>query len=225
MPQTSAETTSQTKPSTPLIAPGITVAGGLREGRKVTDAKFDQVYPQLVRNFSKIHWTPIEVTVRATELLEVDHRTKLLDVGSGCGKFCLVGSLASKGHFTGIEQRPHLVEEAKAAAKKLGTRRVKFLTGDMADLDWSVYNAFYLFNPFFENEMKSIRIDKTIPMGHSKFRRYIDVVKAKLDAAAVGTKVITYYGFGGRIPASYQKITKEAAGTDFLELWVKVTAN
>lgn len=194
----------------------------LRCGRKVTDFRFDQVYPPTIRKLSETHWTPIEVIGRAAELLVANDKTRVLDVGSGCGKFCTVAALSWRGKFIGIEQRPHLAEVARKSAEELGASQASFIHGNMADLDWSLFDAFYLFNPFYENKVKSIRIDDTVSHNLSKFNRYIEIVRAKLSAARPGTKVATYHGFGGDMPIGYHLIQREPAGTSTLELWMKL---
>jgi SAM-dependent methyltransferase len=197
------------------------LAADLRGGRKVSDLRFDHVYPPAIRTLSRTHWTPVEVALRAAELLTSSPETRVLDVGSGCGKFCTVAALAGRGRFIGIEQRPHLLATAKKVAEELGASRVSFISGNMADLDWSDYDAFYLFNPFHENLMKSIRIDETVPFMKGVYSRYVEIVRAKLLIANNGTRVATYHGFGGDMPLGYQLVKKEPMGTDFLELWTK----
>lgn len=199
------------------------IAEDLRGGRKVTDFRFDQVYPPMIRKLSQIHWTPVEVAIRAAELLVSNRQTRVLDVGSGCGKFCAVAALSSSAHFIGIEQRPHLLATAKKAAAELGASQVSFIPGNMADLDWSFFDAFYLFNPFYENILKAIRIDETVAFNRDKFSRYVEIVRTKLRNAKIGTRVATYHGFGGEMPIGYRRIKKEPIGTSYLELWVKTS--
>src|SRR3954469_15119917 len=81
------------------------LAEDLRGGRKVTDFRFDQVYSPHIRKLSETHWTSVEVAIRASELLVTSERTRVLDVGAGSGKFCIVGALSSRAQFTGIEHR------------------------------------------------------------------------------------------------------------------------
>jgi predicted RNA methylase len=194
----------------------------MRGGRKVTDFRFDQVYPSSIRQLSATHWTPIEVAIRAAELLTRNENTKILDVGAGCGKFCTAGALSTRGNFIGVEQRPHLVEVARMAAQELEVSNVSFIHGNMVDLDWSQFDAFYLFNPFYENKMKTIRIDNSVSFGLDRFSRYVEVVRAKLNAMRVGTQVVTYHGFGGDIPTGFHLALKEEIGSSELEMWVKV---
>ncbi len=194
----------------------------LRSGRQVTDFRFDQIYPPVIRRLSGTHWTPVEVCIRAAELLVTDEKSRVLDVGSGCGKFCTVAALSSRGQFIGIEQRPHLVEAARKAAEELGASQTSFLQGNMADLDWSFFDSFYLFNPFYENKVPAIRIDETVSHNQDKFKRYVEIVKTNLRVARPGTKVATYHDFGGEMPPGYQRIKKEPVGTSYLEVWVKL---
>ena len=200
------------------------LAADLRGGRKVTDAQFDQIFPPLIRKLSGVHWTPVEIAIRAAELLATGEKTRVLDVGSGAGKFCLVASLSARGQFTGVEQRLHLLQTAKNCAEELGASQASFVLGNMADLDWDFFDAFYLFNPFYENVLRSIRIDNTVSHSQVKFNRAIETVRNKLIAARLGTKVVTYHGFGGEVPRGYHRLKREPIGTSCLELWVKLEA-
>jgi SAM-dependent methyltransferase len=198
------------------------LAEDLRDGKIVTDFRFDQIYLPAIRKLSETHWTPIEVIRRAAELLVANDKSRVLDVGSGCGKFCTVAALSGHGKFIGVEQRPHLTEVARKVAEELNASQASFIQGNMMDLDWSSFDAFYLFNPFYENRMRSTRIDDTVLHSPEKFDRYIEIVRGKLRLARPGTKVATYHGFGGDLPVSYHLIQKELIGTSILELWIKL---
>lgn len=197
------------------------IAEALRGGRRVSDSDFDQVFSLPARLHSTTHWSPVEVAIRAAELLATSQDITILDVGSGAGKFCLVGALTSPGKFIGVEQRQSLVEEARSCANALKTERASFIHGNMADLDWEQFDAFYLFNPFYENLLKVIRIDDAISHSQERFKRYIELVRSKLGNAPPGTQVATYHGFGGDMPSGYELLRREVIGTSFLELWIK----
>ena len=77
-------------------------------------------------------------------------------MGSGCGKFYSVTALTSSGQITGVEQRPELVDIAKKAAGELNIENVVFIHNNMTELDWAYFDGFYLFNPFYEHQVKSI---------------------------------------------------------------------
>jgi len=76
----------------------------LLSGAQVADLEFDAIYPQWVRRLSEQHWTPLDVCIRAAELLVTDERSTVLDVGSGAGKFCLIGAASTGATFVGVEQ-------------------------------------------------------------------------------------------------------------------------
>src|SRR4051812_27497913 len=84
-------------------------------GCSVEDYRFDQIFPERVRKFSPVYWTPIAVASYAAKLLVRNRGTCVLDIGCGPGKFCLVAAAVTDGHFTGIEQRAYLVEAARKA--------------------------------------------------------------------------------------------------------------
>jgi len=198
------------------------ISEDLRTGRAVTDFRFDQLYPLSIRELSETHWSPIDVAIRAAELLVSDETTRVLDVGSGCGKFCIVAALSSRGQFIGVEQRPHLFEVAKKMGEELGASQASFKLCNMMEVDWSSFDSFYLFNPFYENILKSIRIDDTVSHNQDKFTRYIEAVRNRLSLARSGTKVLTYHGFGGDMPMGYHRVHREPLGTSYIELWVKL---
>ncbi len=199
------------------------VSSRLRCGLPLDDADFDQLFPQWARDLSTIHWTPVEVARRAAELLVVRPGVRVLDVGAGVGKFCLVGALAAPGVFYGIEQRLHFVKAARETAQRLGLRNARFLHGNMMALEWYGFDAFYLYNPFAEN-LTSVTdpIDTTIDRDLSLFRAYVHFVRQKLHLARRGARVATYHGFGGEMPPDYRLELEEQCGTERLELWVKV---
>lgn len=107
------------------------VVNAVRSGKTVADPAFDAIYPERVRVFSWRYWTPVEVARRAAQLLVTSESTRVLDIGSGAGKFCLVGALTTRATFTGIEQRQHLVEVAQWIAERYRVPHVEYRHGDV----------------------------------------------------------------------------------------------
>ena len=200
-----------------------TIFRALEDGRSVPDHEFDLLFPEKIRDLSETHWTPIEIARRAAHLLVVDSRTRVLDVGSGCGKFCFVGAITTRGQFHGIEQRSGLARLSREIATSYEMNRVEFTEGDVRSVDWSSFHGFYLYNPFIEDFCTG---DSKIAQyaGYSD-RAYLELigwVERQFQALPVGTRVVTYHGFGGEMPPEYRLLVQEPGGGDFLRLWVKV---
>ncbi|MBK8394856.1 MAG: class I SAM-dependent methyltransferase [Leptospiraceae bacterium] len=189
---------------------------------EVPDSVFDSViYPEEIQELSKTHWTPIKVAIEASKMLVTHPNTRVLDVGSGCGKFCFVASLSGFGFFLGIEIRLYLHEIAMRKKEILNMENVEFLLGDMTDLDWSKFDAFYLYNPFYENITNYNHIDKSIPLNRNYFKRYTSIVTAQLRKCKTNTRVVTYHGFGGDMPDDYFCQETKKIGSGELNLWIK----
>ncbi|MEW5977090.1 MAG: class I SAM-dependent methyltransferase [Acidobacteriota bacterium] len=193
----------------------------LRLGSQVWNNQFDRMLPAAWRRLSLLHWTPVSVARRAAQLLVRGPATRVLDVGSGPGKFCLVGALATEGHFTGVEQRLHLVEFSKALVRLYDIPRVRFVCANAEDLDWSEFDAFYFYNPFYENVDPDKKIDEGVRLSPTLYGRYVTMVQERLAAAPPGTRVVTYHGMGGDLPRGYQRILQELHESGLLELWVR----
>lgn len=200
----------------------LTIIEDLRLGRKVTNIRFDRMFPTIIKKLSTVHWTPVEVARKAAELLDTNATSKVLDIGSGCGKFCIIAALTRPGSYFGIEQRSYLSEIAKEVATDFSLKNVTFIEGNMINLDWTQFDCFYLYNPFFENRMLPFgQIDNEIPANEIRYELYTETVCSKLAQLKTGTKVVTYHGFGSEFPESYELKQKEFVGTDYLELWIK----
>jgi SAM-dependent methyltransferase len=193
----------------------------LRSGSQQSDREFDVVFSTETRQLSFAHWTPVRVAVCAAEMLVTGPGTRVLDIGCGSGKFCLIGAATQAASFSGIDLRRHLLLEGQAIAESADISNVEFIHGNMIDLDWSDYNAFYLYNPFFENVCMPAMIDETVPLKPEYFFLYVEAVQMKLMALPVGTRVVTYYGFGGEMPEGYSMTANMEIGSDFLQCWIK----
>jgi hypothetical protein len=196
----------------------------VRRGVEVADVEFDAIYPDWVRKLSEHHWTPIEVCTRAAELLAVDEQATILDVGSGAGKFCLIGAASTGATFVGVEQRPRLVELSNELAQAADLPNAEFLDGNAMSLDWGRFDGFYFFNPFYEHIIDyQPRIDGPIVVSPHLFTDYVVTTCVKLFAAKPGARVVSYHGFGGPMPLGFRRILREPAGSEHLELWEKTT--
>jgi hypothetical protein len=122
--------------------------------------------------------------------------------------------------FVGIERRRHLVRVADQVAQRLQLANVAFMYGDAVEVDWSMFGAFYLFNPFAEHLGTVRPLDDTIELDPEYFLFYVRFVRERLAAAPLGTRVVTYHGFGTEPPPAYTRVAGVEIGSDELELWV-----
>jgi SAM-dependent methyltransferase len=189
------------------------------------DLHFDAHVPKRWRNGSAVHFTPAHVARRAARLLVDRPGRCVLDVGAGVGKFCIIAAATMpEAAFIGIECRLPLVRVANRIATDLGLRNVDFMHGDAVDVDWAPFDAFYFYNPFAEHICGSASsLDAGIELAPAYFFHYVRFVRQRLAAAPVGTRVVTYHGFGGLPPLSYVRLAHEYVETGPLELWVKTT--
>lgn len=196
----------------------------LRNGVEVADAVFDRIYPENVRELSKTHWTPVAVARRAAALLVSPERPAriVLDVGSGAGKLCIIGGLLTGAVFVGAERRRWLADAASRAAGRLRAERTTcFIERDALQMDWSTFDAIYLFNPFYENLDSTTWIDTRVELGRDQYARALAATRARLTETQPGTRVVTYHGFGAPFPGGFTMERREEIGSDALEVWVR----
>lgn len=195
----------------------------LREREPVRDDEFDEIYPFMYQQVSARYWTPVETARRATDLLVGEGARRVLDVGAGVGKFCLVGAASTtRARFVGIEQRASLVPAARDAIHRLGSERVEILHGRLEDIDADAFDAFYFYNPFAENLFgRTTRLDDDVHLSRKRYMADVGQAAAVLTAARPGTRVVTYCGYGGKMPAGYDMTHVEHRHSGPLELWIK----
>lgn len=194
-------------------------AQSLRRRAFMQDATFDQVFPASQRFRSWMHWTPVEVAMRVATLLAPTPGRKVLDIGAGVGKVCLIGAAVTHATWFGVERDAEMVRAASNAAARMHVEpRTHFIHGDITAVDWAMFDSFYLFNPFAE--MLAFGTDDA----YTRRERYVaavDFVQRQLSRAVEGTRVVTYHGFGGDLPPGFDLAHREPARDDELCLWVR----
>ncbi len=198
------------------------IARTLRTGELVSDEAFDEVFPEAVRLASNVHWTPVDVAFRVAHLLAPTAGARILDVGSGAGKFCLVAAAATGADVKGVEQNPYLLSVARESARRMGVA-IDVRAGSFESEDPSTFDGIYLFNPFTE----SICIPGAVAdLGHDVRSSRSEVRRAEifLRGARVGARVATFCGFGGTMPDRYAILVREQRGGGTLEVWTKTRA-
>jgi len=191
----------------------------VKNNQVITDEDFDQLFPEEMRSAAAFHFTPVEIAKAAAEFLVEKKGVKILDIGSGAGKFCLIGATLTEGHFTGVEQRAPLVEVAQRLAMEYNLRNTHFIHGNIINFDFSDFNAFYIFNPFMEHQTPDDSFNTKLKIDRSLYFSYSKFVKEQLAQMPVGTRLVTYFSHGDEVPASFVKVGGDEAAK--LRFWVK----
>lgn len=187
----------------------------------VEDNAFDELYPGKIRKLTARHWTPVAVAKSVAEYLVDKPGKKVLDIGSGVGKFCLVGAAATAGRFYGVEQRAPLVEIAKKIAVRYDIRNAEFIHSNINTVSFCDYEAFYFYNPFYENIDSSFPIDTTIAPQRELFYSYSRYVREQLEQTPIGTRLVTYWSNWEEIPDCFELEYASRGGV--LIFWKKIT--
>lgn len=171
-----------------------------------SDAAFDRLVPLELRHLSAVHWTPSDVAIRIAALLSPQADECVLDVGSGIGKLCITGALSSPGTWVGVELSESLVLAARKLAALLGVaERAEFIHGDAFELDWTGFDALYLYNPF------EVSLTGPVALTDGEIGYQVSAARMaqRLAQLRPGTRVITLNGFGGLMPSTFRLLHRE----------------
>jgi len=185
-----------------------------------SDPVFDGLYTLRAQQLSAIHWTPIEVAKKAAAHLTEGNKGRILDIGSGVGKFCIVAAHYFPQHsFYGVEQRKALIDEAVIAQKATCTNNVTFIHSNFNAIDLQHYDHFYFYNSFSENLFHYKPIDNLIQASPAIYDEYLNELYNLLEEKPAGTRLATFHSPEAAVPPSYHRI-KYVTG-ESLELWIK----
>lgn len=185
----------------------------------VSDDEFSQIYPESIRKLSRRNWTPIGIAKMAAEFLVPFSGMRVLDIGSGAGKFCMVGSIYTPGYFTGVEQRNSLVELSNKLIESYFIKNVNIIHSNITEISFSDYDSFYFYNPFYEHIDRSALIDSSIEINPLLYKSYSNYVYEQLSVAKKGTRLVTYWDGLHEFPLGYE--LQSSAYMDLLKFWIK----
>lgn len=184
------------------------------------DASFDWLYPENIQKLSRRHWTPLSIAKKSARFLANGPGKKILDIGSGVGKFCIVGAnFFPDNLFYGVEQRRELYDQALAAKTLTGIQNVDFIHGNFTQMEMGEYDNFYFYNSFFENLDEQGRIDNLLEYSVSLYIYYSRYLFRALDARPSGTRLVTFHSLEEEVPPDYQVV--EASPDLLLKMWIK----
>lgn len=175
----------------------------LKAGANITDEVFDAIYPADIRHLADLHFTPAAAAIPAARYLAGKPAARVLDIGSGAGKFCLIGAACTNGHFTGVEQRENLVLASNRILTRYAFSNIRFIHANITEIAFSEFNAFYFFNPFYENVDQTGRMDNDTLLDKKLYVLYNNYVKTQLETQPAGARLVTYFSYSDEIPANY----------------------
>jgi SAM-dependent methyltransferase len=186
-----------------------------------SDEQFDKLYPLHVQSLTSLHWTPLNIARKAAHYLAADYNARILDIGSGVGKFCLAAAYYKpKAFYYGVEQRKSLVSCAEIANDVLLFKNVSFFHGNFTMLDFRNYDHFYFYNSFYENLVGADRIDNSILYTAELYNYYNRYLYKQLERKPIGTKLATFHSLEDEIPPCYRSEASEF--DNLLKFWIKV---
>ncbi len=191
------------------------------QNRFNADEQFNELYPSSIQMLAQRHFTPLAIAKKAAGFLAAENNVRILDIGSGVGKFCLAAAhYKPKAFFYGIEQRKRLVTHAEAAREKLRLINVSFINGNFTQIDFRNYNHFYFYNAFYENITGTDKIDNSIDYSLELYNYYNHYLYHQLEQKPVGTRLATFHSLEDEIPKKYIVVGTEM--NDLLKFWIKL---
>jgi hypothetical protein len=173
-----------------------------------------------MRDLAARHWTPLHVTQRVVRYLTPSGNDRILDIGSGVGKFCLAAAhIVPSAFFFGTEQRNDLVKHAEAARKTLGLSNVRFLHGNFTQMDFKLFDHFYFYNSFYENLVDTDKIDDRIDYSVELYNYYNRQLYNKLKEMPSLTRVVSFHSLGEEMPPAFHLVEMQLDG--LLKFWIK----
>jgi SAM-dependent methyltransferase len=185
--------------------------------RFISDKEFDDNFPKEIERLSGKHWAPATIAKRAAKFLVNRPGVRVLDIGSGAGKFCVIGAACNDALFYGVEQRENLCRLADKIAQHYQLSNVKFIHANVIDIDFSQYNAFFFYNAFYENIEDNNAIDSSVELDPALYQSYTLALTEKLLKMPAGTRLVTYWGEW--VPEGYELVYTN--GNDSLRFWEK----
>ncbi len=186
-----------------------------------SDDAFNSLYPEPVKAVAQKHWTPLEVAKKAANFLACSAGSKILDIGSGSGKFCLTAAHHHpQNSFYGIEQRSELVALCDDLKVKLDIPNAFFICDNIINIDFTGYDHFYFYNSFYENIEGTQKIDYSVPYSEELYDSYNRYLYKQLNKKPAGTRLVTYHSFGNEVPSGYEVVHSDYY--EYLKFWIRI---
>jgi len=188
--------------------------------RPFSEQDFLAALPEHLRAADELHFTPVWVIELVAEWLRGFEVDRVLDIGSGVGKFCLMSAALNPDiAFVGVERRLELHSVAQGFKRDFPELKLDCILADVLDLDLSAFRVFYLYNPFYEHVADEAALNQEFELYESAFEQYQNALRKRLQALPLGTIVIAYHGEQNELPYTYELQKQSPDG--LLKMWVK----
>ncbi|SFX00102.1 methyltransferase domain-containing protein [Cytophaga hutchinsonii] len=185
----------------------------LRIQKNIPDEEFDAIYPFEIRELSERHWTSVFVAKTAADFLCNQRPVKVLDIGSGAGKFCFVGAaLHPSSQFHGIDIRENFIQLSNNLKEQYAVANVSFFQQDALEMDLTGYGGIYFFNSFQEKIDPTSVIDHNSKVSVEQYIQYTNHIFNELNKVPAGTKLVTYYSEDFCVPGSFRLLATHFNG-------------
>ena len=185
----------------------------LRIQKNMSDEDFDAIYPFEIRELSERHWSSVFVSKIASDFFCNQKSVKVLDIGSGAGKFCFVGAALHPGsEFHGIDIRENFIELSNQLKEKHQISNTSFELQDVLQMNFSGYDGIYFFNSFQEKIDPTSAIDQRSEISIEQYIMYTNHLFNELNKVPIGTKLVTYFAEDFCVPDSFRLISTHFKG-------------
>jgi cyclopropane fatty-acyl-phospholipid synthase-like methyltransferase len=162
----------------------------------------------------------LSIAKKAASFLASVPGSRILDIGSGIGKFCIAAAhFFPDSEFHGVEQRKNLFDLAVEAQQRSEVNNVQFLHGNFTELNLEYYDSIYFYNAFAENMIDVARIDDSIDYSPALYAYYANYLCKGLENMVSGTRLVTYHGYEHEIPMGYEIVEQDIRKP--LKMWIK----
>jgi SAM-dependent methyltransferase len=192
----------------------------LKKVKMISDDEFDSIYPVKFQKLSERHWTPIRIATIVSDFLCYEKGLKILDIGSGVGKFCLIGSsLKSECDFYGVDFRKKFIDLSDNLKNTYRIKNVHFINKDILNFSLTDYNCIYFYNSFQERIDDTAVIDHQSELSFNLYRECAKYFFNQLMKMPIGTRLATYHTADFFVPGNYRLV--ETSLDKKLKLYIK----
>ena len=186
----------------------------IEKGDLPSDELLDSLLPEELRIHADQHFAGAYAIQLASEFLVKNQSSPhILDIGSGTGKFCLLGALLQKtAQFNGVEYRASFVQIAKDIAVQFDTPNVHFECQNILSHSFENYDGFFMFNPFLEHRNTNARMND-FDDEPNQAADYLAHVHKELAQRPTGTRLACLYVNEAHIPENFKLVDQKMGGT------------